>query len=815
MRGLVQDLRHAFRGFVKTPGFTAVAVIALALGIGANSAIFSVVRAVLLRPLPFPEPDRLVMIWENHLQSGWHRGLVSPANFLDWKDQSQSFEAMAAYSPRGFNLTVGNETERIRGAVLSGEFFRVLRADPILGRGFLPGDGRGGDRLALLSHGLWQRRFGSDPRVVGRPITLNSEAYTVIGITPPGFRLAEPVEIWALAKNVVPENPFLPPGVDITKVRGLHFFRVVARLKPGVPDAQAQAEMDAIALRLQSQYPDNNAGQGVEIVSLHESMVGDLRPALLVFLGAVGMVLLIACANVANLLLARAAARQREVAIRTALGAGRLRLIRQFLTESVSLALLGGGAGLLVALWGLDLLVALGPETLLGAGTIQIDGQVLGFTLALSILTGILFGLAPALKSSEAGLRGSLQEGGRGATTGPRARLTRNLLVVTEVALALVLLVGAGLLIKSFARLQRVDLGLDPSGVLTLFSAVPEVRYAEPPQRAEFYRQALERVASLPGVQVAGATTSLPLDGKGSELTFVIEGRPVPPPGQEPDSGYHQVSPDFFRALGIPLLQGRFFTEGDARGATGVAIINDTMARRHWPGEDPLGRRISFGTNERNEPEWLSIVGVVGDVRYEGLHAEVTPDVYVSYLQAPSRAMTLVVRAVIDPASLASAVRREVQSIDPEVPLHHVRTMREVLSDSIATRRFNMILLASFAAVAALLAAVGLYGVMAYSVTQRTHEIGVRMALGARRRDVLRMVVGQGMALALIGVVLGLGIALATTRVLRNLLFGVTVTDAGTFAGVALLLASVALLACYVPARRATKVEPMIALRYE
>ncbi|HYS05472.1 MAG TPA: ABC transporter permease [Candidatus Dormibacteraeota bacterium] len=813
---LVQDLKFGLRSLVKNPGFTAVAVLALALGIGANSAIFSVVNAILLRPLPYPQPDRLMSVWQNNSVRGWHKDVITPADFVDFRREARSFESMATFFGRGFNLQSGVTAERVRGADVSLDFFRVLRMIPATGRGFTTQDETGGSgRIAVIGHALWERRFGADPRAVGRSITLNSESVTIVGIAPPGFRYPDQAEIWTLAKNVVPLNPFVPVATDIKEVRGMHYLYCIARLAEGSGREQAQAELDTIAARLEKQYPASNANTGVEIIPLHESIVGDVRPALLVFLGAVGLVLLIACANVANMSLARAAARRREVAVRTALGATRLRLVRQCLTESLLLSSLGGVAGLLLAMWGTDLLVALGPETLPGGRAISVDTRVLGFTLLLSVLTGVLFGLVPALQASATDPQELLREGGRGSTAGPRARVLRRALVVSEMAIALVLLAGAGLLVRSFLRLQHIDPGLSVDRVLTLRLSLPDARYAENPQQIHYYDELLRRAAGLPGVGAAAVTSNLPLGGSDSVLNFSIEGRPDAKRGEEPESGFHQVSPDYFRALGIPLLRGRSFDARDLQKAPGVVVISETMARRYWPGEDPMGRRLSFGTNDKGELYWMTVVGIAADVLQKGLHTAPRAEAYVSYMQWPSRYSTLIVRSGLDPAGLEAAVGREALAVDPDIPLYEVKTMREVLDGSLASRRFDMALLALFAALAVLLAAVGLYGTMAYMVTQRTHEIGIRMALGARRGDVLRLVVGQGMALTLAGVTLGVLGALALTRVLSTLLVGVAVTDPWTFGAVAALLSAVAFVACYLPARRAARVDPLIALRCE
>jgi len=816
METLLQDVKYGLRALVRNPGFTLVAVVALALGIGANSAIFSVVNSVLLRPLPYPAPDRLMSVWQNNRVRGWHQDVVTPLDFIEWRDESRSFASMAAYFGSGFNVRTGTEVDRVKGTDVSVDFFRVLGVSPVTGRDFAASDeGASAGRVVVLGHSLWQRRFGGDSKVVGSSVTLNSESFTIVGIAPPGLQFPDKSELWTLAKNRIPTNPFLPADADITKMRGLHYLYSIARLKDGVPLAQARAEMETIAARQEKENPQTNSETGIEIIPLQESIVGEVRPALLIFLGAVGLVLLIACANVANMSLARAAARRREIAVRTALGASRRRIVRQYLTESVLLSLVGGGAGLLFALWGTDLLAALAPDSIPGGQAVRVDLRVLGFTLALSVLTGVLFGLLPALQASSAEPQEALREGGRTSSAGRRARLMRGTLVVSEMAVALVLLAGAGLLVKSFLRLQHIDPGVSIDRVLTMRLRLPDARYTQPGKQVRFYDDVLRRIQELPGVAAVGLTSDLPLGGSDSFLGFQIEGKPQDKLGQGPEGGFHQVSVDYFRTLGIPVLRGRSFDARDVQKAPEVAVVSDTLAKRYWPGEDPIGRRISFGTDEKGETSWTTIVGIAADVRQRGLHTEPRAEIYVSSMQSPSRYASLIVRSSLDAVGLAASVRREVQAVDGDIPLYDVKTMREVLDGSLAARRFNMALLALFAAVAVLLAAVGLYGVLAYMVTQRTHEIGVRMALGARPRDVLRLVVGQGMALTLVGVLVGVVGALALTRLLSSLLVGVAATDPWTFGMVAVLLSGVACLACYVPARRAARVDPLIALRYE
>ncbi|HWP42569.1 MAG TPA: ABC transporter permease [Blastocatellia bacterium] len=797
---LGQDLRYGARMLVKNPGFTVVAVIMLALGIGANTAIFSVVNAVLLRPLDYEDPDRLVTVLENNWQKGWTRFAVAPGNFAAWREQNQVFEQMAAFTGSSFTLVGEGEPEQLPGTRASANLFALLGVKPALGRDFLPEeDHPGGERVVIVSHRLWQRRFGADPGLVGKPLTLNGQSYTVVGVMPAGFLFPNPrTELWV---------PVAFSAGDLGN-RGGHDYVAIARLKPGVTLEQAQTEMSAIAARLEEQYPETNAAWGARVTLLVEEVVGDVRPALLALVCAVAFVLLIACANVANLLLARAAARQKEVAIRAALGSSRSRLLRQLLTESVLLSLLGGAFGMLLAAWGVDALVSLGPANIPRLSQVGIDGRVLGFAFLISLATGIIFGLAPALQASQTDLSESLKEGGRSSSAGAGSQRLRRLLVVAEVALALALLVGAGLMIKSFVRLSEVETGFDSQNVLTAQITLPQSRYDDRQQQAAFFRQVLARIEALPGVESVGAASPLPFTGD-RLYSFIVEGHPT---DNVPSANYYAVSPDYFVTMGIPLLKGRFFTEADMAESPRVAIINETMARRYFPDEDPIGKRM----NITNGPEVMrEIVGVVGDVKQYGLDTQSPAQMYEPYLQRPYPGMTLVVRAASEPAGLIDAVRREVLAVDKEQPIARAQTMEEIIAKSVAPRRFSVILLAAFAAVALTLAAVGIYGVMSYLISQRTHEIGVRMALGAGRRDVLRLVVGQGMRLALLGVGIGLLAAFALTRLMESLLFGVSATDPLTYIVVALLLATSALLACYVPARRATKVDPLLALRYE
>jgi predicted permease len=814
MENLLQDLRYGIRMLAKKPAFAAVAVLALALGIGANTAIFSVVNAVLLRPLPFKDPDRLMIVWEDNTKLGFPKDTPAPANFVDWRDQNQVFDGMAAVATQTFNLTGAGEPEKLEGQRVSASFFPLLGVEPTLGRSFLPEEDRPeGERVVIMSHGLWQRRFGSDPAIVGKPLTLNGQPYTVVGVMPKSFRFPDPFE------SETEENSVWVPiafSSQEASNRGGHYLLVYARAKPGVTVKQAQADMNTIAARLQQQYPDTNTSLGAVVTSLHEQVVGDIRPALLILLGAVAFVLLIACANVANLLLARAAARQKETALRTALGASRSRLIAQFMTESVLLAALGGAVGLLLAVVGMRVLVALMPANLSQAKDINIDAKVLGFTLLVSLVTGVIFGLAPALHASRPDLNESLKEGGKGTAGVARSRV-RGLLVISEVALALVLLIGAGLLINSFLRLRSVDPGFNADNLLTMKVVLPRLKYPDPVRRTAFYDELLQRVSSLPGVQSAGVTTNLPLTFKGNNGGVTIEGRPEPAPDERPIVITRTVSPDYFRTMNIPVLKGRQFSPQDTADKPGVVIVSEATARQFWPGEDAIGKRIKLGGFNSDAP-WLSVVGVAKDVRQFELDIAPKPQAYFPYAQMTYSYLAprdLVVRTSGDPLGLAAAVRGEVWAIDKDQPVSNVATMEQILSNSVARQRFNMLLLVIFAAVALVLAAVGIYGVISYSVTQRTHEIGIRMALGATSKDVLTLVVGQGLKLVSAGVGIGLGSAFVLTRLMQSLLFGVSATDPTTFAAISAVLVAVAMLASYVPARKATKVDPMVALRYE
>ncbi len=805
MATLWQDIRYGFRTLLKKPGFAAITVLTLALGIGVNSAIFSVVNAVLLRPLPFAEADRLVYAEGLDFRDNTKGGSISPPDFLDYREQTHTFERFAAFQPLSFTLTGEGEPERVTSARVSAGFFETLGVQPVAGgRTFLADEEEAGrNGVVVISHSLWQSRFGGDPKLVGKTLALNGQNATIIGIMPPDFQFPREAQLWTPIAFKTPQM----------SQRRSHFLRAVGRLKNGVTLDQAQAEVNNIAHGLEKQYPESNTHFGLGLTLLPERLVGQLRLTLLVLLGAVGLVLLIACANVANLSLARGVSRHREIAIRSALGASRLRVVRQLLTESVLLALVGGGLGLLLAVWSVDLIVAFSPENLPRIKEVTIDWRVLLFTLFVTLLTGIIFGLFPALSTSKSNLTETLKEGSRG-TMGAKGQRLRALLVVSEVALSLMLLVGAGLLIKSFLRLTHVDPGFTATNVLTMQLSLTRAKYPEPQQGAAFFQELVSRIEALPGVQAAGTVTELPFSGQDNDTFFTIEGKPPVAFGSlENDASIRIISPNYFRAIGIPLLKGRSFTDRDSINAPNTIIVSDSFARRFLPNEDPIGKRLTI---DFGQPWTGEIAGVVGNIHHSDLAQEPFTEMYVNNAQAPDPMTNLVVRAAAgDPSKLTAAIRREVQALDKDLPVYNIKTMEQRISESTAPPRFRTLLLGLFACIALLLASVGIYGVISYSVTQRTHEIGIRLALGAQASDVLRLVVKQGMVLALIGIVIGLVGAFAVTRVMASLLYGVTATDPVTFVGVSLLLAGVALVACLVPARRATKVDPMIALRHE
>ncbi|MFY9574014.1 MAG: ABC transporter permease [Blastocatellia bacterium] len=803
MDTLLQDLRYGWRMLVRKPAFSAIAILTLALGIGANTAIFGVVNAVLLQPLPFAEPDRLVWVWGN-IRDGGNRASVSPLDYLDYRAQNSTFEQFAAtFSvPASFNLTGSGEPERLEGAVVSGNFFQALGVNPEMGRTFLPDNEKtGSHQVVVLSHGLWLRRFGGDASIIGQSITLDGNRFEVFGVMPSGFNFPQSAGLWT------PMNFEMAEGM---KQRKAHFFRPIGRLKPGVTLAQAQADMDIIAQRLESQYPNSNTGWNLRMVPLRDQLIGNIQPTLQILFGAVGFVLLIACANVANLLLVRAAGRQKEIAIRMALGAARRRIIRQMLTESMLLAVAGGALGVFFATWGVELIVGFSGNNIPPTATIGIDRVVLAFTVVVSILTGLLFGLAPALHATHPQLTETLKEGGKGGGGSARRNGTRNLLVMFETASAVVLLVGAGLLVRSFIRLQQVSPGFDAANVLTMRINLPRDKYNTPGKAQSFWVQLEEQIAALPGVEAVGMITELPLSGQPNDTPFSVEGRPRTQPNQSFGADFRRVNQEYLRALRIPVIRGRGFTAHEVRQNVPVVLISESLAQGVFPDEDPLGKGLFLGLNESVRFE---IIGIVGDIRHRALESRPAPTMYLPMLNTGGTNLTI--RVAGDPLNLAPTVRREVLAIDRDQPVAAIKPMEQILREAVAAPRYRTLLLGLFAAVALLLAAVGIYGVVSYSVAQRTHEIGIRMALGAQKSVVLRLVLGNGVKLILSGVAIGLVASFALTRLMSSLLFGVSATDPLTLITVSLVLTAVALLACYLPARRATKVDPMIALRHE
>jgi putative ABC transport system permease protein len=799
MQTLLQDLRYGARMLLKQPIFTLIAVLTLALGIGANTAIFSLVNAVLLRPLPFAEPERLVWTWGEF--SGGNQASTSPPDFIDYRAQNRSFEELAAMLFNSFNLTGAGEPDRVIGSSVTANFFQALGVKLVQGRAFLPEEERSGPaQVAIIGQGLWQRRFGGDSQIIGKTIQLNGRNHTIVGVAPDATRVLQEAEIWTPLTFDDPEM----------KIRRFHFLRAIGRLKPGVTLQQAQADIDAVSAGLEKLYPESNKDWRLRLVPMREFLVGQTRRPLYILLGAVGLVLLIACANVANLTLAQAARRQKEAALRHALGASRMRLIRQLLTENALLSVIAGAIGLLLA-WRLsDLLMALAADSIPRVGEIGLDNRVLGFTLLVSLMTALFFGIAPALQSSRPDLNETLKEGGKGAGSSSRLGRARNALIVVEVTVALVLLVGAGLLIKSFHRLQGVDPGFDPRNLLTMRLFLPQSKYAEPQQRQAFFEQALQRIGALPGVQAVGTSTMIPTLG-GSDNYFTIEGRPFPDPNRKVTAFNPIVSHDYLRAMKIPLIKGRHFTEPETKEEKPkTVIITEAFARAYFADDEPLGKRLII---DMGEPWPCEIVGVAGDTTQFALGAGAFPMMYLPSIRIGVAAV--VIRASGDPLALTASVRAAVREVDRDLPIANIRSMDQIMSSMTGDARFRTLLLGVFAAVALLLSAIGIYGVIAYSVSQRTREIGIRVAIGAQNRDVIRLVVGQGMKLALIGVGAGIAGALALTRVLSGLLFNVSATDPLTFVGVSTLLALVALLACYIPARRAMRVDPMVALRCE
>jgi putative ABC transport system permease protein len=814
MQSLIQDIRYGVRMLTKNAGFTAVAVLTLALGIGANTAIFSVVNAELLRPLPFHDSGRLVHIGVTNSRTGWKDGAVDYPDFEDWRSQNQVFEKLAAYYDSNFTLTGVVSPAHLQGQIVSADTFALLGATPKLGRTFLPVEDEANHNVVILEHQFWKQQFGGDPGIVGQTITLNSRAYTVVGVMPSDFKFPlqrKPVSLWTSFSALQVSDDTSPP---LTKQRGAHFFRVIARLKPGVSIAQAQAAMDVVTSGLAKQYPDTDRYTGVQLAFEREKISGAVRPALLLLMAAVGLVLLIACVNVANLLLARATTRGREIAIRAALGAGRKRVVRQLLTESLLLAVLAGIFGVLIDAWGSALLVQLSPQDLPRAAEIHTDGWVLAFTAAISVLTGLVFGLAPAIQLSRSNLVDALKEGSLSMTSGSGRQHLRSSLVVLEMALAMVLLVSSVLLIRSLVGLQNVNPGFDAHSVLAADLDLPDQRYSNAKQ-GQFAREMMAKTATLPGVQSVAGVFPLPMNGSEMRTSVKIEGHPVAE-SDEAIASLFSITPGYFRTMKIALLQGRDFTSQDDLDATPVVIVNESLARQFFPGENPIGKRIRPGISVDTKPSRMrEIVGVVADVKFKDLTSEWTPTSYVPQAQIPIGSLTIVARTSADPTSLARPIAETVRSIDPDLPAYNIKTVEDYLDGTIAIPRFNTLLLGIFAGLALVLTAIGLYGVISYSVAQRTHEIGIRMALGAEPSEMMRLVIGQGVRLALVGVGLGLIAALAFTHFLSSLLFGVTATDPISFLTVVATLLIVVLLACYIPARRAMRVDPMVALRYE
>jgi putative ABC transport system permease protein len=813
-----QDFQYALRILAKNPVITLVAVLTLALGIGANTAIFSVLNAVVLRPLPYAEPDRLVMVWET--VEGNDKRSAAPGNFTDWRSQNTTFSDLAATFYGNFNLTSDGEPERINGSTVTSNLMSTLGVAAQLGRTFQADDDENQDRrLVILGDGLWQRRFGSDRGIIGRNVTIDETPYTIIGVMPPGFKYPVQSDLWVLGRdrNAVSMSLISQfPQNDWTHERDAHFISVVGRLKPGVTLAQAQSDIAGIARRLEQDFPKTNSGLGSNVISLHTQVVGNVKTLLSILLGAVALVLLIACTNVASLLLARATQRDREFAIRRAVGASRLRLVRQLLTESVVLGLAGGLAGLGLSVWAVDLFIKLSPGDIPRLSEASVDLRLLGFTFLVSMITGVTFGLWPALQATAGSLNQSLKETGSKASEGKQRRRARNVLIVTELALAQVLLVGAGLLLMSYFRVSQIDPGFNAERVLSAKIAPAASKYPDAKSRVQFYSRVLDRLRSLPGVSSAGMVMNLPLSGASMNRGFQAEGRPEPKPDENVSMDYQVVSHDYFSTLGVPIIRGRGFTEQDRDGAPRVIVINEAMATRYWPNEDPVGKRMAIGESSK-ETSWRTIVGVAGDMHHASLTELPVPTAFIDYRQdveSWSR-MAFVIKTETDAASFTSSVRSSLVSLDPQQPVYAIETMEKLLASSVAPRRFVMSLIGSLAFIALALAVVGIYSVISFSVSERTREIGIRMALGADRRDVLKLVLGQGMRVAIFGILAGAVIAFALSGLIKSLLFEVSASDPKTFVLVSSLLTLVALIACYLPARRATRVDPLVALKNE
>jgi predicted permease len=820
---MFDDIKVTVRGLLKTPGFCIISIATLALAIGANTAVFSLVNALLIRPLPYHDPSKLILIWEQFVAQGLDRIPVSAPEYLDYEKELKSVD-LAVFNYENFNLSGGDVPERISGAVVSPSLFPLLGVDPIRGRTFAQEErGEGRDNVVVISERLWKRRFNSEPTIIGKSLLLNGRSYTVIGIMPAAFEF--PIPLYGVQGNQFGDRADIWKPIAFSpqelKARYSRSYSVIGRLRRGATVSTVQAELNTLIAGWVRLHPDNYPAVtsfGAKVYPLQEQVVGGMRKGLAILLGAVAGVLLIACSNLATMLLARSSARERELAIRVALGASQWRLLRQLLTESVLLAIGGAAAGVMLSIWGLDLLVSIGARTVPRLAEVSVDTTVLAVTALVAIATGILFGLIPALASTNPELTEALKDGGRGATAGVRRNKIRNTLVVAEVALALVLLIGAGLLMKSYARVQSVNPGFNPRDVLTMEISLPDLKYPGSSYlggagTVNFFEEAVRRVSNLPGVQAAGITSVLPLSGTNGDSSFEMEGAPLHGGGPGPDEEIRIVGPDYMRVLQVPLRQGRFFDAGDTAQSPPVVIINQALARKYFKNADALGKRITFDDPKHN-PKWVTIVGIVGDIRHRGLDADPQPEYYVPHSQFPYRGMIIALRSTQDPRSLASAVRREIQSLDPEQPIANIRTLENVAGDSIAPRRLSVVLLGVFAAIALILAGVGTYGVISYLVVQRTHEIGVRMALGAQRADVLRLVVGHAFKLVATGTAIGLVAALLCSRALSALLYDVNAYDFTTFALVPLVLAASALLASYIPAIRATRADPMIALSH-
>lgn len=809
MQTLLQDVKYGIRMLTKSPVFTLVALLTLALGIGANTAIFSIVNAIVFRPLPYANPEQLVGIWTRDVQRPSTQSPASFPMFHDWQEQAHSFSGIAAYAFNRFHVSGKEGTDETRGAFTSPNFFSVLGVNPVLGRTLQQADDR--ERVVVIGDALWRRRFGADRNVLGKSINLNAESFVIVGVMPASFRFPTPdIELWTSMAPIYA----LPGGAkssvgDWINSRSLHGYRVIGRLQNGVSQQQAQLEMNAIAERLARSYPDSDAGTGVVLVPLRDQMVGTYRRPLVILLVVVGFILLIACANVANLMMTRTAARDREIAIRRAMGASQLRLIRQMLTESILLGAIGGSLGLLFSIWGVQLLLGLTPREIPRLEAVSVDRWALLFTFAVSIVTGLLFGLAPAWHARSLSLNDSLREGGRGISGMPRVKRVRGLLVVGEIALAVMLLIGAGLMLKSFQRLTSVDPGFPSDHLLTMSVGLQFARYQQPERQVAFFDEALKRVRSLPGVVYAGACTSLPPNYIQQSTGFTIEGRPVDTSVQSPSALYMPATPGYLEALGVPIISGRNVAETDRSDAPAVVVINQTFAKQFFVNQDPVGQRLNLSGALR------TIIGVAGDAKYEGLGSEVGPQVYVPFAQSPFPGLRIAVRTTTDPSTLISAVRTAIQSVDSEEGPTRFAPMSELLAESVAQPRFNTFLIGLFAMLAFVLAAIGIYGVMSYDVTQRTGEIGIRLALGAQVSDVMRLVLKQGALLTGAGLAVGIGGALLLTRFMQVLLFEVTPTDLWTYAIVSIVIAIVATAACFIPSRRATKVDPLVALRHD